>query len=161
MEPAELTARLLHFAEETGLLWESMGAPRMSGRIVGWLLVCEPAAQTAGQIAEALSASKGSISTNSRALIRMGLIEKVAVPGERSTRLRIAPGAWRKSIAGKGTQLQIFMEHARRGLDTLGPTAPGRQSRLAEMYDIYQFFHDRYPQLLAEYDAWKATQEQP
>jgi hypothetical protein len=155
----ELDARARHFAEETGLLWESLGAPRMSGRIIGWLLVCEPAEQTAAQIAEALSASKGSISTNTRALILMGLIDKVAVPGERSTRLRLSPGAWRRSIDGKGAQLRIFADLAGRGLETFGPSSPSRHARLSEMHDIYTWFTDHYPKMLAEYDEWKASRE--
>lgn len=159
MNDTELDLRIQHFAEETGLLWESLGAPRMAGRILGWLLVCEPAEQTAAEIAEALHASKGSISTNTRVLIRMGLIEKVAIPGERSTRLRIAPGAWRKTIGNKGHGLAIFRDHAAQGLDKLGGSSPSRRARLSEMHDIYAFFTDRYPQLLAEYDEWKASRE--
>ena len=44
------------------------GLPPMAGRMWGWLLVCDPVEQTAGQLAEALHASRGSISGTGRML---------------------------------------------------------------------------------------------
>ncbi|MDQ6608042.1 MAG: MarR family transcriptional regulator, partial [Actinomycetota bacterium] len=60
--------------------------PRMVGRALGWLLVCDPPAQSAAELAESLQASKGSISTSTRALLRMGFIERVRLRGERFDR---------------------------------------------------------------------------
>ena len=66
----------------------------MTGRVLLWLLVCEPAEQTAAQLAEALQASTGTISTGTRMLERMRLAERSHVRGERADRPRIRPGAW-------------------------------------------------------------------
>lgn len=49
----------------------------MVGRALGWLLVCEPPEQSAAELAETLQASKGSISTATRVLLRLGFIERV------------------------------------------------------------------------------------
>ena len=51
------------FAEDFGILFESMGFPCMAGRIWGWLLTSDPPHQTAAEIAEGVGASRGSIST--------------------------------------------------------------------------------------------------
>ena len=64
-----------HFVEEVGLFFEQSGMPRMAGRILGWLLISDPSHQTTSELAEVLLASKGSISTMTRLLIRIGLIE--------------------------------------------------------------------------------------
>ncbi len=63
------------------LFFEEMGFPRMAGRILGWLLICDPPEQSAGQLAGVLQASKGSLSTMTRLLIQMGLVERVGLPG--------------------------------------------------------------------------------
>jgi hypothetical protein len=33
---------LVSFADEIGLLYEDLGAPRIWGRVLGWLLTCQP-----------------------------------------------------------------------------------------------------------------------
>ena len=94
-------ADLAFHVEEWGLLFEQSGLPRMAGRVLGWLLVCDPPEQTAAQVVEALSASKGSISTTLRLLERFGLVEPVGRPGERRTYFRIAPGAFTTMMEDK------------------------------------------------------------
>lgn len=152
-------AATLQFAEELGLLWETSGAPRMAGRVLGWLLVCDPAEQTAAELAHALSASKGSISTTTRSLIAVGLIEKVAIPGQRSARLRITPGAWSRVLHAKVAAMTRFREMAERGLDALPADDAERRARLQEMHDTYAFFEREYPKLLDQYDEWRAARE--
>jgi len=88
-------ARLERFVEELGVLLEAeAGTPRMVGRTLGWLLVCDPAEQSAAELAQALQASKGSISTATRVLLRMGIVERVRIRGERFDRFRAQPEAW-------------------------------------------------------------------
>ena len=74
--------RVERFVEELGVLLElEAGAPRMVGRVLGWLLVCEPPEQSAAELAERLQASRGSISAATRLLLRMGMIERVRTRG--------------------------------------------------------------------------------
>ncbi|MFQ3629252.1 MAG: MarR family transcriptional regulator, partial [Cyanobacteriota bacterium] len=72
-----------HFVEEVGLMFELIGLPRMAGRIFGWLLISQPPHQSSGELAEVLQASKGSISSMTRLLIQLGLIERLPLPGDR------------------------------------------------------------------------------
>src|SRR5205807_610261 len=83
------------FVEEVGMMLElEAGAPRMVGRVLGWLLVCDPPEQSAADLADHLQASRGSISTATRVLLRMGLLERTRVRGERFDRFQARPGAW-------------------------------------------------------------------
>lgn len=54
-------------------------------RLLGWLLVCRPERQSSEELASALDASSGGISTNARMLIQFGYIERVGVAGDRRT----------------------------------------------------------------------------
>src|ERR687888_775303 len=88
-------AAVERFVEELGVYFElEAGTPRMIGRTLGWLLVCDPPEQSAADLAELLQASKGSISTATRVLLRMGFIERVRFRGERFDRFRARPEAW-------------------------------------------------------------------
>ena len=52
-----------HFVEELGLLFAELGQPRMMGRMLAWLLICEPPDQSSSDLVGALGASKATIST--------------------------------------------------------------------------------------------------
>ena len=151
--------RVRHFVEEQGLLWEGSGLPRMTGRILGWLLVCQPAEQTAAQLAEALTASKGSISTSTRLLLQLRLLERVSLPGERSTYFRIAEGAWGRYIMAEHSRVTLFREGAERGLALLEGRPAEQRARLLEFRDLFAFIEREYPLLLEHYAQWRADKE--
>lgn len=161
MTRSDVDVRMRHFVEEMGLLWEESGIPRMRGRIIGWMMVCSPARQTASQLAEFLSASKGSISTNTRALLQMGILERVAVPGERATYFQISEGAWQRFIMAEMDRITLFREGAERGLALLADAPDERRSRLLEFHDLFSFIEREYPLLLQHYAEWQATRENP
>ena len=74
----------------------------MTGRVLGWLLVCDPVEQTAAQLAEALEASAGSISGATGMLVRAGLVDRMHIRGERADRFRLRPEAWDEQVRDQG-----------------------------------------------------------
>jgi hypothetical protein len=141
------------FVEELGMQFElEAGAPRMVGRVLGWLLVCEPPEQSAAELAEFLQASTGSISTATRVLLRMGMIERARVRGERFDRFRALPQAWDEHI-WREDQFTAPRRVLRLGLDALADEPAERRSRLQELDAIYAWWEQRLPALREEYLA--------
>ena len=64
----------------------------MAGRMWGWLLICDPPEQTAGDIADALQASRGAISGTARILSSAGIIRRSTRRGRPSRVLLRAAG---------------------------------------------------------------------
>jgi DNA-binding transcriptional regulator GbsR (MarR family) len=128
----------MHFVEEVGLMFELVGLPRMSGRIFGGLLISNPPYQTHGELAELLQASKGSISTMTRMLIQMGLIERTSLPGDRRDYFQIKPHAWSQLTKQRMSQVTAFRQLAERGLEILAAEPPPLKTRLQEMHDILE-----------------------
>ena len=79
----DVTALELQFAEDMGLFFESGGVSRMAGRVWAMLLAMDEPHLSAIDLQDALGASAGSISGATRALLDLGLIERVNVRGER------------------------------------------------------------------------------
>ncbi|MEZ4636017.1 MAG: transcriptional regulator [Caldilineaceae bacterium] len=147
----------LHYLEEFGLFWEQIGLPRMTGRILAWLLICDPPEQTMTDLTEALQASKSSISTGTRTLIQFGFIERISLPGERKDYYRLLPHLWSRVLGAKRNQFTDFLQLAERGLALLPESNAQRRERLAEMYDLYAFMEREYPKLL---QRWEAERDQ-
>jgi hypothetical protein len=139
------------FVEELGMLLElEAGTPRMVGRVLGWLLVCEPPEQSAAELAERLQASKGSISTATRLLLRMGFIERLRMRGERFDRFRARPGAWDEYM-WREDQFTTPRRVLRLGLEALADEPADRRGRLEELDSIFAWWERRIGQLHEEY----------
>jgi DNA-binding transcriptional regulator GbsR (MarR family) len=137
-----------HFVEDFSLYFEQMGYPRMAGRILGWLLICDPPVQSAGELADVLLASKGSLSSMTRLLIQVGLIERVGLPGHRRDYFRIKPGAWPQLIKAQMQSMTGLHQMVERGLAMLAGRDPAATQRLREAHDLYAFLERELPALL-------------
>ena len=141
------------FAEEVGIVFEQTGMPRMSGRILGWLLISDPPHQSTEQITKALMASKGSISTMTRLLIQIGLIERLSLPGVRHDYFRLRSDAWQHMIGrGLTEEIKMVRQLAERGLELLGDKTPVTKNWLEEMRDVYTFLEHEFPTLLERWE---------
>ncbi len=156
----ETQLKKTHFVEEVGLMFELVGLPRMAGRIFGWLLISEPVQQSSSHLAEILHASKGSISTTTRLLIQIGLIERVSLLGDRRDYFQIKPHAWSQMTEQHISQITAFRKLAERGLDLLKDTPPPLQKRLQEMRDIHAFLERELPLLHQRWEAEAAVLQQ-
>ena len=78
------------FIERMGMMFEEDGFARISGRILGYLMLQrEP--QSLDTLASDLGVSKGSVSTNTRLLEGLGALERVTLPGDRRDYYQVAP----------------------------------------------------------------------
>lgn len=140
------------FVEEVGLYFERIGLTRMEGRIIGWLLICDPPHQSMSDLVDVLGASKSSISVALRTLIRLYLIEQVGIPGERKDYYKVSSDMWNRSFRARMYQVTELRQLAERGIDLLGDTAPEQRKRLELMRDHNAFMEEEFPKLL---DQWE------
>jgi len=135
------------FVEELGILARDLGVPRAVVRVLGWMVVCDPPTQSAGDIEVALHLSAGSVSAATRMLVGTGLLERTAVPGERRIYFRLRPGGWEGALETRlraATQLRVVADRA---MDRSGGEA---DERLTTMREVYAWFEGRLDELLIE-----------
>ncbi|GIU92455.1 MAG: HTH-type transcriptional regulator MmpR5 [Acidimicrobiia bacterium] len=87
--------------EAWGRCWEDMGLPRSDGRLLGYLLVCDPPEQSSADLRKTLGMSAGSVSMATRRLMALGLVERTSRPGSRSSYFRVVPGGWMRLMEGE------------------------------------------------------------
>ena len=119
----------------------------------------DDAEAVAGELADVLGASPGSISTMTRMLIQCGLVERVAVPGQRTAAFQMKTGAAREIMAGwqiKTTKMRDLLRH---GLNLLDGQSDGRRQRILEQLEFHEFIERALPELLAGWDR-RAQEEE-
>jgi DNA-binding transcriptional regulator GbsR (MarR family) len=137
---------LLAWAERVATFFaEHYGLPPITGRILGWLMICDPAEQSAGEIAAAIGASRASLTTNMRLLIGSGLVRRLTRPGGRATYYRIDDGMWDAVIRRRIASMMSFSRITLEGMELVGPDT-ARAARLRAAHD----FFDWMAKLLAE-----------
>jgi DNA-binding transcriptional regulator GbsR (MarR family) len=110
-----------------------------------------------GELVEALQASKSSISSMTRLLIQIKLVELVSRPGQRRDYYRIRPDAWVNSLQDRLEQARAFRQLAEQGLAILAGAGSERSRRLEEMCSLYALLEREIPRLLVLWVAEKQS----
>jgi DNA-binding transcriptional regulator GbsR (MarR family) len=148
------------FVEEMGQFLGSLGMTPMSGRMWGWLLICEPEQQTASDIADALHASRGAISGTARLLASAGLIRRTTRPGDRREYFSAPPEALDSMLASAAAIYRQMREIAEPGLVATADRSAGVRARLQEFHDVMTFVEQEVPLLIGQFLADRAAAKQ-
>lgn len=145
------TEEELAFADSMGRhMAQQYGLPPMTGRVCGWLLICDPQEQSIGELTEALHASRTAIADALAQLERFGYIRRTRRAGERADRISIHPDVWVRSMVDT-TEYSAHAAIARRGLEILRDAPAARRQRLAEYKAFSEFLVERLPALASEW----------
>lgn len=147
------------FVEECALTMETMGLPRMGGRVLGWLLICDPPHQTQQQLAEVIQASKASISTMLRLLEQLGMVRRMTLPGDRREYVTVPDGGITQMVIRKMQGHQTMLELVRSGLSAIAGTSSERQQRLREMLDFHEYFARELPLMIERWEQERAARQ--
>ncbi len=126
------------FVESLGLVAEADGLPRIAGRILGLLIVEEGPFQF-DDLVERLKVSRGSVSTNTRHLESIGLIERFTVPGERRDFFRLVDdhyGRLLESHTQRLRRIQGIVERCRGSMTDPSPQVAGRLTAMSRFYEL-------------------------
>jgi len=143
------------FAEEVGIFSEEYGLPRMAGRVLGWLLVSDPPNQSLAELSEALMASKGSVSTMTRLLIQLGMVERVSLPGLRRDYFCIK-GDENEAGAQFLAKTVAMRRLSERGLELMEGKPPRLRERLERTRDLCAFLEKEVPLLVQRWERERA-----
>ena len=137
-----------HFIEDISLYFEQMGLPRTAGRVLGVLLICDPPAQSLTDLCELVQSSKSSVSTTTRLLTEMSLIERVPSPVPRQVYFQFKPGGWMVFIRQRLRLWASMHQITEQGLELVQASDPALRERLQEAHDMFSMIEDELPVLL-------------
>ncbi len=126
------------FVERLGVVAQGDGLPRIAGRIMAYLVIHGGPVRSS-DLAEQLQVSRGSISTNSRLLESLSVIERVTRPGERQDYFQLRSDPYVEMLHGYLTRLRKAQEAVTDTRNNLDPAkwadALTRLSELGKFYD--------------------------
>jgi DNA-binding transcriptional regulator GbsR (MarR family) len=145
------------FIEDIGMIFRDSGQPRMAGKIFGSLLICDPPYQSSNELIANTGGSKASISTMTRMLIQIGLIERTGIPGKKGIYYKLRDDSYAELFLRKVTFIKAFKSTLEKGMGLITAPDKERYNKLKELSDLYTFFEDKFPMLI---EMWKKEREQ-
>jgi hypothetical protein len=145
------------FADHAGRFYaRRYGMAPMVGRLLGYLVVCDPHEQSISELAENLLASRSAIAGAVNTLETLRLIRRYRAAGERMDRVCIDTSSSNAMGLGDVSEYREMAELAREGLRLLADEPPERRAILLEYAAFSDFLVERMPVLEQE---WKAHRE--
>ncbi len=124
------------FIERMGLSSESEGLPRIAGRMWGFFII-HGGPCSFGELAERLQVSRGSISTNARILRDLGIIERVARPGDRQDYYQLTENPYHRLLEGYVERMRGTLSSVQQLQASLNSEWPDTCKRLDDMQRFY------------------------
>lgn len=135
------------FIEHMGRWWETSTGSRTAGRILGWLMICDPPHRSASELVDGLEVSSGSVSTQIRLLESLQFVERLTFPGDRATYYQLKPDVWVEVMASEMGHLERMKTISEVGAQVVPEERP---ERLTDVGLIAQFFLERWPSVMEE-----------
>lgn len=133
-----LTDQQRAFIAQAEQFYSDFGLPPSAGKVLGYLLICEPACQSEGVIRQTLELSTGGANNAVRTLTEIGLVSRSKQSGGRKLYYEITPGIWQELFKRRLSMGERAYTLAKEGLE-LSPDSV----RLKEMYDFYAAIETR------------------
>ncbi len=128
---------LEQFIETMGLIAQTDGGPRISGQILGYLLI-EGEPRSLQQMVDALRISKASASTNARSLEAKGLLRRVSRMGSRQDQWEVIRDLNSSILATYAARLRHHEQVIREVSETFPEDRRDARERVEGFADFYR-----------------------
>ncbi|GMA97975.1 hypothetical protein [Pelosinus sp. IPA-1] len=144
-----------NYIEDGAIVLEKFGWPRMAGRIMVYLTVCDPSYQSHKDIVTYLKASKASVSTMLQLLREAGFVEKIAFPGDRIDYYKIKEEAWHNICRRRHALYTSVVDFSNIGLELFKDVPLEKKKRLEDFKDFHTWLSHCYGKALDEWTSQK------
>ena len=141
------------FADHAGRLYARRYAMApVVGRLLGYLVICDPREQSIAELADALLASRSAIAGAVKTLEQIGLVRRSRAAGERMDRVSINLHSQR-AMGFDPTEYQEQAALAREGLAILADAPAARRVLLLQMVAFADWLTARLPEWEKDWEA--------
>lgn len=149
----KLSDRKKEIIERIGIYYEKKGLQPVVGRIMGLLLVAEPAEATFEEIQEELQISKSAVSTALTFLQAKETVEYTTKPGERKRYFKLRMRDWKTELKKEFDEVLDMESLINEIIDLKENKKSEFCCSLLEMKDFFKFMKKELPLLLKKFEA--------
>lgn len=142
-------------AEHLALTLVGAGMQRMGARALAAFLFSDKESLTAGDLADELGVSAGSVSGAIKMLVQLGVIERSFVAGSRREHFRMRDNVWTTLYSRQHSVVDDVLNAVQRGVEAVGPGIA--HDRLTYMRDFYTYLLNEIPALVERFEQQRSS----
>lgn len=150
------TDEVSRFVEQMGVLCEREQMPRIAGRVLGLFLV-EGGPLSLREVADRLKVSRASVSTNTRMLAELGLLERVGVKGDRQDYYQLPEAPFEGMLTGVVERMTTIGAFLTDSADRFPEERAAAKARLCGLASFYAAAADAVRSMLLRFGRDRAT----
>jgi DNA-binding MarR family transcriptional regulator len=147
--------KVLIFADHVGRFYAQRYAfPPVTGRVIGYLGVCEPIQQSINEIADTLLTSRSAINNAVKQLEVQGLINRARPAGTRADLISFNPSGWQSAgfDPSEYTEMAALLKE---GLQILGDDSSSERRHALEFaISLNEYLAEKLPRMYEEFLAY-------
>ena len=154
-DPAPPVRHGVDAAETAAAMITAVGFPRMPGRVMMALIAAPAEGYTAAELADRLGVSPAAVSGAVRYLQTLHVVHRVSRADQRRDHYLIVEDTWYEMMTSNSSVYDRLAAH----IDTIGAAHtddPVARTRASEMAEFFRFMARRMPQLVDEWEAFRA-----
>ena len=159
MEMKELSDEIRTFIDRFTDAWELMRGKRVTGRVLGLLIITDEPYLSSVDLGRLLEMSPGTISTATRALLTSGYITKVTKPNSRVIHFRAEDDVWGAFLSREKLGLQRMEEVLRVARSTSSGSEPTPARRLRNGSRYMAWVDQYHRNVLAQWHLYRDQDE--
>lgn len=133
-----------HYRDTDNMAWEH-------GFLIGWLMICDPVEQSAGQLCETLGVRRESVDHIDALLVPPGVLTRKDLPdGEYA--LAMSLDVWPKTVQHAMLAVPSFHSVMEHGLKVLEGEPEERRRRLLNMERFFRYLGEELPAVFDRYE---------
>lgn len=139
--------------ERIGVYYEKKGLQPVVGRVIGLLMVAEPAEASFEEIQGELKVSKSAVSTALTFMQGKGTVEYRTKPGERKRYFRLKMKDWKAELKKEFDEVLNMEGLIKEIIELKEDKESDFCCRLLEMKDFFKFMKEELPLLLQRFES--------
>lgn len=159
--PRELSPDMVQFIEEFTAARETMGGKRMSGRVLGLLIITDEPFMSAQRIGTLLNASAGAVSMATSSLARVGFITRHHIPGVRRRFYQAPDDVWGTFLGGEREYLRRMSAVLESAMQTEPGSKPGPATRLHNGQRYMNWIEQHHRELMRAWHEYRDREDEP
>ncbi len=128
------------------------GMPLARGRLIGWLVICEPATQSARSLSAKVGCEESDVDYILGLLVPSGVLQRSDAADPDDFLVAMDDTAWPERVKGVFANIPAFHEILQRGCETLADAPPERRRRIENMERLFGYLSVEIPAVIEGYE---------
>jgi len=128
------------------------GMPLARGRLIGWLVICDPPTQSARSLSAKVGCDESDVDYILGLLVPSGVLQRSEAPDPDDFLVKMDDTAWPERVKAVFANIPVFHEILQQGCEALAEAPAERRRRIESMERLFGYLSVEIPAVIEAYE---------